>query len=114
MPDPDVTKEYCAMPSWMAHWTSGATENFWKGSSAFPGEMESIIAIDQAIWLTQKEKSDLMKLARPTRESADHFYAWQDRILGPRPTRDRDAGGGGERCQRTARCDRISGWDCVD
>jgi hypothetical protein len=49
----------------------------------FQGEMEATIAIDHAIYLSDEEKLELLKIAKPTKESVAHHRAWLNRIHQP-------------------------------
>lgn len=48
----------------------------------FAGEMEALIAIDHASFLTTKQKKSLLAVAAPTRETVTHYQAWLARALG--------------------------------
>lgn len=46
----------------------------------FAGEMEALIAIDHAYFLTVDEKVALIDVAAPTKETLAHYRAWLDRV----------------------------------
>lgn len=48
----------------------------------FAGEMEALIAIDHASFLTTRQKKRLMVVAAPTKETVIHYKAWVNRALG--------------------------------
>ena len=48
----------------------------------FAGEMEALIAIDHATFLTTQKKKKLIAIAAPTKETVKHYKAWLDRALG--------------------------------
>lgn len=84
MTDPDVVKEYLRDAFMEGALDLGRDRKFLAGFvRIFAGEMESIIAIDHAIYLTREEQSELMKLAQPTRECANQFETWRARIHRP-------------------------------
>lgn len=84
MVDPDVMKEYLRDAFMDGALDLGGDRKFLEGFiRIFAGEMESIIAIDHATYLSRKERAEMLKLARPTRECASHFEAWRARISGP-------------------------------
>jgi hypothetical protein len=47
----------------------------------FAGEMEALIAIDHARFLTTDEKKRLIDVAAPTKETLTHYRAWLNRAL---------------------------------
>ena len=49
----------------------------------FAGEMESLIAIEQASYLTEDEAKALIPMAKPNRQSLAALKAWKDRIHAP-------------------------------
>lgn len=48
----------------------------------FAGEMEALIAIDHASFLTDDEKRALVLEAEATKETVKHYKAWLNRALG--------------------------------
>lgn len=53
------------------------------------GEMEALIAIEHAGWLSEKEKAELLKIAKPTRESCSELERWIEGVHNPKPRRSR-------------------------
>lgn len=46
----------------------------------FAGEMEAIIAVSHASYLTDAEQKKLLKIAKVTPDAARHYKAWLERI----------------------------------
>ncbi|MEM8801093.1 MAG: hypothetical protein AAGF55_01010 [Pseudomonadota bacterium] len=46
----------------------------------FAGEMEALIAIEHAFYLTEEEAKRLIPLARPNKTSLAALQSWKDRI----------------------------------
>lgn len=51
------------------------------------GEMEALVAIDQASWLSESQMRMLLKVAKPTSETVRELKAWKAGIFKPRPRR---------------------------
>lgn len=84
MADPDFMKEYLRDAFMNGALDLGRDRKYLEGFvRMFAGEMEAIIAVEQAAYLEDTEQIELLKIARPSRESADHYRAWNARILRP-------------------------------
>lgn len=59
---------------------TGNYENIASFVTIFAGEMEAIIAINCATFLSLKEQKQLRKLAKPTTETIRHYNAWLAKV----------------------------------
>jgi len=84
MADPDFMKEYLRDAFMDSALDLGRSRKYLEGFvRMFAGEMEAIIAVEQATYIDKVDQIELLKIAKPSAESAVHYQAWNDRILRP-------------------------------
>ena len=81
MTDAELLKEFIRDAYNSAALDLGVDQKFLEGSvRIFAGEMEAILAVQNATYLEADDQRKLLDMASLTPESAKHYVAWRDRI----------------------------------
>lgn len=78
----DLSKEYLRDSFMAGAIDLGCDRKFLDGFvRIFAGEMEALIAVDHATYLTDRERDELIKLAKPNARSVSAHKMWVERVI---------------------------------